>query len=359
MVISSLDEYYKAVYPLGTRYTPEFLLSLNFFYDCIPVKFNIHDPAKDKNWNPPQLGIPWVPIWFGPNTFAINQYDPKQWWTNPVKDGFESNSVIELMHVSDDNPIYTVYGYWAYYAKGCGVFYSIGNTLITRNKIHALHLLGLSIDDITSLVTTSNYMINAGQTYSKVSDLAKTLFPSSKTPVKNLVKELVNNSHVYLIDRINNSADWDGTIVMLAHHQGYDSVQFTTQANGNGGWACEIVFTGMKDIIKTVEKNWPSWDYMLSRMFIKNPMNDTCCSCGSNSADQCIFDPKLPYNSVICSQQKIKKCVPINPAPSPPYTENFEQQQRNKFPILMLILITSMLVTILLIFYLKTRVKYI
>ena len=239
--------------------------------------------------------------------------------------GFKNNSILELAHSNDDNPYYVVYGYWTYYAKGCGVFYNIGKSLRSYNKLNALYMIGFSTEKIVDLIKDSAYMINNGTPYKTVKELANNIFPHIST-IENQITKLVeiaafppynvlqeyNVDILYQIDRVNNSADWDQLIAQTAHDQGYDSIQFLVQANGNGGWACEIVIVGMKDLVKAQEITWKGWDYINNIMSIMDPTTH-------NNVSQCKFDPTIKqYQLVTCPQQNVTDCISSIPI-IPPY----------------------------------------
>jgi hypothetical protein len=327
----NLHSYFDAVYPKADKYNKKYWKKLNFFYACAPKKIadsygGVIDGSKT-NYAPPPLNSAWFPIWFSPGTYAINQYPPERWWDYVHAEGFDSGDWVEMMHGNDDNPYYTVYGYWTYYTKGSGVWYNVGKTLKARNKLDALSKLGMSRDDIAALIQNTNYMTNAATDYQTIQSLADTLFDDTitKIPIER-VKLLVDvastpeqytdiftNSQLYEADRANNSADWDGDIVTLAWTHGFDSVQFTTQANGNGGWAHETVFCGMDQVQKDVEKTWGGWSWMTKRMAIGDPNTKL-------PRNTCTFDPSIEYIMVTCQEQPISsraECIDTTPTPYP------------------------------------------
>jgi len=325
--------YYNAVYPKADKYIKKYWqkLNLNFFYACAPQKIadsygGVIDPDKT-GYAPPDLGAAWVPIWFSPGTYAINLYPPQNWWDYPHKDGFSDGEWVEMMHGIDDNDFYTVYGYWTYYTKGSGVWYNVGKTLKARNKLDALRKLGMSRDEIAQLIQNTNYMTNAVSDYQTIQSLADSLFDHSAAilplqRVKLLVDvasnpssftDLFTTDQLYAADRANNSADWDGDITTLAWSQGYDSVQFTVQANGNGGWAHETVFCGMETLRKDLEKTWKGWPWMRARMAMGDPRTKI-------PLNVCSFDQTSEYSLVTCQEQSISsdpECVDTPPTPYP------------------------------------------
>lgn len=327
--MSDLESYYYRVYPAAKdgSYSREWMDDLNFYYEFIPETFiksqgNIYFPSEH-DWNPPEMNKLWYPIWYngGPDTgcgssCARNLYPPNNWLDYKNRKGFESNTFVESLHTIDDNPFYTVSGFWLYYAVGSGVWIDIGRTVKAVNKIHALNLLGLDEVDIGGLIMTSEFMVNNSPLSLKVVDLVKKLYPhipQLKNACIELVKEILTFStqqsptqplaggeleRMYLIDRVNNSADWDSYISMIARSQGYQSIQFTVQANGNGGWAHEIVYCGTTPLVKIVESEWGGWAQIKSKITIADPMN-TYSHC------QCDFTPGI--SRVVCDAQDIPK----------------------------------------------------
>jgi hypothetical protein len=89
------------------------------------------------------------PGWF---ISRYNPYDPHE---NIYSNFFHNNQWIEVTHACYPPPTLKYPtcddgGWWAYLTVGSGVFWNTGNKcLVARNKLHALTLLGLSIDDIS------------------------------------------------------------------------------------------------------------------------------------------------------------------------------------------------------------------
>jgi hypothetical protein len=296
--------------------------NLNFYYACYPKKileyygklYNSHE----NNYNPPPKGKLWTPIWFPKDAVAVNNYDPNNWWeykTNKknwieiIRSNYSpSNKWIEVIHTPDDNPYYPVVGYWVYQTTGSGVFMNVGKTLISPNKISSLYKLGYNVNQIANIIKDTKYMNNINENYSNVNDIAIKMYPNIDLikSLEKIVTNILEGSKKYLIDRINNSADWDKIIVETANKKGYDSVQFTIQANGMGGWAHEIVFTGMdvQYLNKNVEKSWKGWSWIQSRL--RN---------GLETNDICTFNPNEKYEIVTCQEQQVTyklNCIKSN-----------------------------------------------
>ena len=323
-----METYYNRIYPNG-KHVNKFWKDLNFFYDCVPNSYlmPIYDSVKF-NYRPPRFNVPWVPVGFHTNTFAINQFPSNEWWVYKYSEGFRDNSFVEMIHVKDDNPFYDVYGYWCYYAKGCGTFYNVGRSLRAYNKLDALVKLGFSSDKILSLVLNSRYMINVSFSDGNVPlDLARDIYPNSimtdSDKMNNIIDlasrapnrydlEVYNTKALYAIDRINNTADWDKILCQGAKSQGYDSIQFLVQANGHGGWATEIVFVGMNKLLKDEENVWKGWNYINNRLYVMNPKS-------RQNKEKCSFNPEydLNYSIVSCPQQNLVQCI-TEPSSNPP-----------------------------------------
>ena len=313
---AKVKEYYYYVYPLAEYYKPNYWESLNYFYCCAPEEIKQYFggivPVNDGSEPPPLLSA-CTPIWFPKDAYAINLHVPYNWWIYPYVKGFPCYDKVELLHVRDDNPAYTVFGYWTYFAKGSGVFYNIGRTLSGMTKLNVLLKLGLSLDDVAGLIINTFFWLDYNNTQVSIRSHAQQLIEGSYddiTKVKMMIqiqaepwryKHMYSNRNLYLIDRINNSADWDGYITLLARDQGYDTIQFTCAANGNGGHQHEICFVGFPTLVKSNEITWPSWKQLLKRMTIQSPV--------SRHTEQCQFIPvDQQYYATICSQQPVSLC---------------------------------------------------
>jgi hypothetical protein len=256
---SPLKKYLRQVYPLASNLNN---LTIEFIYSCAPRSYfgsKFIDPEKTKDYKPVSKGEWWRPIWFPKDAFALNLYSPNSWWDYQYINAYKDGSFIEAMHVRDDNPYYPVYGLWTYLAKGSGVFYAVGHTLLARNKIHALHLLGMETYEIVDYAKDKHYYYNPD----KPMEPYYGGFHS--------FDYIINVGRDYDLDRFNNTADFDQIIVRMARAQGYDSVQFQVQANGMGGWAHEIVFVSVNPVLKKDEVKWAGWKDMDHQMTIRDP----------------------------------------------------------------------------------------
>jgi hypothetical protein len=355
-----MDVYLKKVYPLlpNTKFD---WTKLNFFYSCAPKKIVLSYFGQIKPGNPSLalLREPWTPVWFPDEAFAINEYDPNAWWMYYDRHGFPSNTNIEVIHTKDDNPYYSVYGYWCYVVKGSGVYVNTGRTLRAYNKIDALLKLNVNIDILVEIAKKAQYMINTFTEAKNMIDIAYKYFPHLYVVDLKIAEMLLEASRLkpekcgfsihdkYNIGRINNSAVWDLLIATVAHHQGYDSVQFSVQANGNGGWAFEIVWTGMLHPLKKKEADWDGWKYINDLSTVRNPLDLTV-------SQSCNFDPnKRDYSIVTCPIQDLSDCD-IHPLP-PPYASfsikenvSISSTKVNWLKIVILVILIALIIKIIL-----------
>lgn len=257
-VVHARDPYLSKIYPNSSQLTkPE----IEFIYSFAPRDKNkkYFDPEKERNYSPPEFNWWWRPVWYAPNTFSLNLYPPRAWWNYRDLNKYPSDSFVEGVHVRDDNPFYSVYGYWIYKAPGSGVFYNVGKTLLARNKIHALFLLGMDAAEIADLLRDERYYYNPDRP-------SEEYYGGMKS-----IESILQDGKNYNLDRFNNTAAMDRAITTRARAQGYDSVQFQIQANGMGGWAHEIVFVSPTPLLKKREKTWPGWTDMKKRMELRDP----------------------------------------------------------------------------------------
>ena len=325
----SEKDYYYGVYPLASCYPNTWYNCVNFFYPEVPASIVNKvggpppDPA-DTNYAPPPLNSPWIPVWYPPGAFAINRYPPNSWWCYPEINSTDNCKYIEVTHVPDDQDFYTVQGTWFYVAKGSGVFLDIGKSLIARNKIDALKLLKVGPEEMARLYPNGFYMVNVNIPYINFSTLAAELYPQISDPVERLsmlftdaanISTLAKNgtplSKLYNIDRINNSADFDQLICQLARAAGYDTVQFVTQANGNGGWNWELVFVNQPLFLKT---DAIRMSYITPRIYLIDP-------CNHSKKKHCEFDPFKKYTCIYCYEQTSNYTCRFNPEISQPGTK--------------------------------------
>jgi hypothetical protein len=165
-------------------------------------------------------------------------------------------------------------------------------------------MLNTSLEDIAGMLRTASFMINNQTPSVKVIDFALKKY---KTQSKNnstkalylLVQDLVtmsSDNFNYDIDRVNNTADLDGYITMLARDKGFDSVQFTMAANGNGGWAHEIVWVQFEQLVKQNENTWKGWDEMEDDIYCDRIDQDGMLLCQKQRDLQKCFDNVVQPN---------------------------------------------------------------
>lgn len=315
----TVQTYLKQVYPLtsSTRALP-----IEFLYACAPKQAfatTFFDPEKSKNYVPAPYGQWWRPVWFPAGAFTLNLYPPTSWWDYKYLDKYKDNSTLEAIHTRDDNPYYPVYGLWAYVAKGTGVFYNVGRTLLARNKIHALYLLGMTAPEIADFAKDKHYYYNPARPYESYYGGAPA------------IEYILTTGKNYELDRFNNTADFDPLITTMAKDKGYDSVQFQIQANGMGGWAHEIVYVSPIPLLKEKEVEWAGWSQMARFMSVRDPRNvnppEPCqpvvsddrdivicqkqglpASCLMSGASGAGYYPPAPADSCCCTMTKIVTC---------------------------------------------------
>lgn len=299
-----------------------------FLGSRLPVKSN-----ASRNYRPPELDELWAPVWFPPDSFVINGYDPKRFWKGNKYSTPEqfSGEFIEVQHVPDDDQdFYTVFGTWFYVTRGTGVWLQAGPKILTaQNKLFALRDLGLSTWEIANLFVNTQFMINDILPPPSLLQVAEQFNMKGSTPaekIANLLEyyfkalqllldappdfELSEQEweKLYLMDRMNNSADFDETINILARTQGYSSVQFVIQANDNGGWAQELVYVHQEMFLGTDENRMRT---LLKKLWIANPLN-------LHQREQCLFKNDDKYGCLSCRQQPIVWCYcnSLKPTPS-------------------------------------------
>lgn len=172
----------------------------------------------------------------GPDNGVVrNRYT--QGVSTPDLSGVPSNHLLEVYH----NGWYQEPGLYFYALKGTGTFLDVGKTLIARNKVDALHKMGLTDSQILQVL--SYYTDGKGNfqlTFDLIADYADKNNISFNQALEILMKQS-REGNGYLSDRFNATAANDYALYMLAREKGYDTVQFTNQANTNGDWAFEIV----------------------------------------------------------------------------------------------------------------------
>lgn len=277
----SIDAYLKSVY--GECAQRKNIWQLSFFYACCPAEviahYGVYLPWKH-NYRPPPVGILWPPVWTPACAFLLNRVHPQSFWTIDPQVA-DLRDTVEGYHTRDDNTFYAVEGLWVYAGQGAGVMYKLGKTLRVPCKILAFLELGLSLEDLASLIhnTGMEAMPNVSVSI-KIEDVAKRYFTppstfgaSAQGSIWSITRLLTTMQKLYTrgekggfssqalydMDRVNNSAGYDTYLILMARAAGWDSVQFLRQANGNGGWAHEVVLLQANILYKLQESAWPGW----------------------------------------------------------------------------------------------------
>ena len=196
------------------------------------------------------------------NGVVRNQYPFGQMTPNLA--GTPSNHLIEVYH----NGWYQEPGLYFYALKGTGTFLNVGKTLIARNKVDALSKMGLS--DSKILQTLSYHIVESiyVPTYDYIAEYADKHEMTFNQALSLLMKESREGTD-YAADRFNATASGDYVLYLLARKKGYDTVQFTNQANTNGGWAYEIVDVRANNADSLKER----WIKERKYLFIADPFN--------------------------------------------------------------------------------------
>lgn len=347
---SALGRYFAGVYPLArVPPVPSWLSSDGLF--LYGEARNI--PAVNESWGSrplndfkqrPEIREWWSPVWF-PNEARIrNEYPPDAWWQAlpTLRARLErQRGFLEITHVPDDlQRIYRVYGTWFYATPGSGVYLETGRALVANNKLDALSQLGMSWHDMAAMFSKGSYMdspnhsstfdaLASGQVNAKVKfespnglhvDNIAQLFefavalttPRGRQEAK---KRGMDTNAIYQVDRVQNSAVFDARLTHLARKAGYDVVHFLCQANGNGGWAHELVFVKeprrpTTEVLKTVDER--NLSHLADRLWIADPLD-------TSRRERCQFLNNDNYVCLSCLQQTSNPSCrsPLTPSASP------------------------------------------
>ncbi|MDO6747819.1 hypothetical protein [Gilvimarinus sp. 1_MG-2023] len=259
----SIRDYLKHVYPLAQSdldtisdaSVNEFFNSLSFYFQLSPQPIDVIPPGKISPRNQvelPQIGELYWPSVINPQGFwCRNPYDPTNPLNNKFVKGFASGSRVEVCHSNVYNGSAGIY---YYLAPGSGIAVDLGKTLVARNKLDVMRKLGCSNDQIATALNTP---ATAYWPYYTGGQLPP---PGSQKLFRDLVSKYVDQYGVttetaqnaiidaaidetnYFYGRVNDTG-WqvDEDNFNLAKSAGYDTVQMTTQANMNNGWAFEII----------------------------------------------------------------------------------------------------------------------
>lgn len=259
----TIRQYLDYVYPLASEdfctqsdaEIQRFFDNLNFYYKLNPQSEAVLPTGKYIPRNTelmPEPGDLYSPAIINPEGFwCRNVYPSKNPLNNKVVNGFPSHSDIEIFHSNVYNGSVGIY---YYLAQGSGIYVNVGNTLVVRNKLHALRLLGLSNSQIAAALNDpgTNYWPayyegvlppNTSQAcfYELVKQYMEKNNCSKEIAESDLIDSAINETN-YEHGRVNDTG-WqvDDENFKLGQQQGYDTIQLTSQANMNNGWAFEII----------------------------------------------------------------------------------------------------------------------
>lgn len=200
----------------------------------------------------PDVGNLYSPSIINPDGFVCrNAYPPDDPLNNNVVKGFASNSDVEICHSNVYNGQLGVY---YYLTPGSGVYVNLGNTLVANNKLDALRKLGFSNAQIANSLNTPGtaywpayYGGDLPPGYEKkyFIDLVRQYMAQYSCRQEYAENALINaaiDETDYLYGRVNDTG-WQVDVdnFNLGRAQGYDTIQLTSQANMNNGWAFEII----------------------------------------------------------------------------------------------------------------------
>ena len=125
-----------------------------------------------------------------------------------------------------------------YFAKGSGIEWNTGKTLVANNKIDALHKLGIDFNKMADLFPHFKFRSANGSwmTWQQIGKM-------KNIPTLSALFQQATAGKDFAVARMSNTVELDETIASLAHQKDVDSVQMTLQPNGNGGWAFEVLDT--------------------------------------------------------------------------------------------------------------------
>jgi hypothetical protein len=339
---SALASYYAGVYPLARLPPLPCWLSSGsrFLYaeaQQLPAVAELTGPPNAFSRSP-AVGQWWVPVWFPPGARIRNEYPPDAWWTalsGLRRELRDRRGFLEVSHVPDDlQRVYRIHGTWFYATPGSGVFLETGPALAANNKLDALSRLGMSWKAMGRQFARESYMyapgksagfsdLASGRVNSRVLFAGKTdeersaaLFEfatSIGTPsgIAEAKKRGWDSNALYDIDRAQNSAVFDAALTALGRARGYDALHFLCQANGNGGWAHEIVFVKVSPTLASHSSvDEQNLAHLADRLWIADPMDNS-------RRERCRFFDNDDYACLACLQQTSNaSCrLPINPSP--------------------------------------------
>jgi len=259
----SIRDYLNYVYPLARGSFAllsdleinDFFNQLLFYYKLNPqppatIPLGKYIPRNIKKL--PKVGDLYSPAIINPDGFSCrNIYPDDVPLNNAFVNGFASNTDVEIWHTNVYNGSLGVY---YYLTPGSGIYVNLGKTLVARNKLDALRKLGFSNTNIAKSLYAAKTAYwpayyegelppEGTQTYFKylVTDYMKQ-HNCNQTEAENTIIDAAINESNYSYGRVNDTG-WQVDVdnFTVGKKLGYDTIQLTTQANMNNGWAFEII----------------------------------------------------------------------------------------------------------------------
>lgn len=272
------DTYLAKVYPLLTkeerRHIP--IKSLGFYYYPYPI--SLQGAMQNLNPHKPQkLNTLYCLSWMTRCGYAVNGalfrnlYDMRNTSLFKYRHGFPSDSLVEVIHDS----WYFEPAIYYYQAKGTGIFLDVGKTLVASNKVDALKKLGLT--DVQVLNVSNHYVyFDSSLLFGNSYNLFKGYAEKNKIPFLQALPKIMHiiiDNENYDINRAADSSSYDLALYFLCRKKHYDTIQFTTSPNDNGGWAYEIMDC-RTSINSTLVQRWKK-----ERKYLKqcNPLRTKEC----------------------------------------------------------------------------------
>jgi len=180
----------------------------------------------------PDLVVPeygqWMrPHWIDQQYSMMSEYNRQ----NPNEyrhiAGFASNALVPVMRCGQ----YDEEGVYFYFFPSSEIRIDLGRTLVSRNKLEALKFMGVSASEIFG----SHYAFQDRHNETRV------IHVQTHDEAARSLDACINFSS-YEMNRLANSTQVDAMLCEHACRLGIDSVQFTVQPNGQGGWAFELAY---------------------------------------------------------------------------------------------------------------------
>lgn len=238
------EAYLQRVYPLApkSQLTTDYYQQLNFYWYPYPLAKE-HFISKNNATEPPQYGAFICLSWMyrhcsleKGSAIVKNLYPPKEPNQFKYRDGTASNNFVEVYH----NGWYVEPGIYYYVVRGSGIYLNVGKTLVAKNKLDALHKLGMSYSDILQISGKFVYDNNYVTTFRLIQEYMQNHHLTFQEALNNVMTTAIAGDD-YQFGRIADSADYDYSLYKLGKNAGFDTIQFTVQPNDNGGWGYELI----------------------------------------------------------------------------------------------------------------------